>query len=100
MKKIKIFLFGSHTQNQTGISNEDYQLQQNLTKHIFCRSLILAFGKFLLITLCMSMGKTRSPQINKMLIDKLAEKCVEILGYQNRCKTSLDTYPFRVKIKQ
>lgn len=74
MKKIKILLFGSHTQNQTGIGNEDYQFQQNLTKHIFCRSLILAFGKFLLITLSTNMGKTRLPQINKTLTNKLARK--------------------------
>lgn len=35
---------------------------------------VLVFGKFLLITLNMNMGKTRLPQINKTLTNKLVRK--------------------------
>lgn len=60
-------------------------------------SLILLFGKFLLITLKMDMSKPRLPQINKTLTNKLARKMCRDTRTPN---ASLDTFPLRVKIKQ
>lgn len=49
----------------------------------------------------MNMGKTRSPQINKTLTKKLVRKmCRDTRIPKTDAKTSLGTFPLRVKIKQ